>query len=114
MDSGMITGLIAIAAFAVILNGFAAGVVAIAYFWRDAQGVMKRAVIGALGSGIASFGLASGVVLTGGSVRGDGLAMISIGIGVFVVFGTLISLPGAYILSRKIGSRQRVDPDVFS
>ena len=111
--SSMITALIAIAVFIVLLNGFAAGLVAVSYFWRDAQGVMKRALVGALGAGIVCLLMVSGPLVAGRGL-GNGLAAAVLSLATIFAVGFLVSLPGAYILSRKIGDRKQVDPGVFS
>ncbi|KLI63662.1 hypothetical protein AAV99_07960 [Aurantiacibacter marinus] len=109
----MLVGLIAVAVFIVILNGFAAGVVAAVYFWRNSQGVMKRAFTGALSTGLACLAMLSGSVTNLGDL-GEGVAIGAFVLAICFAFGTLVSLPGAYILSRKIGDDGRVNPEVFS
>lgn len=112
--ASMLTGLIAIAFFIVILNGFAAGLVSFAHFFRGAEGVMKRALIGACGTGVVCVALMSGALLFGGAGGGEGAAVIVMVCAIVAAFGAAVSLPGAYILSRKIGDAGRIDPDTFS
>ena len=92
-----------------ILNGLAAGMVSILYFWRNNRSTTQRALWGALISGLICAGTMLGpVVLEGLSAAFEStLALV-----VMVVVCTAGSLPGAFIMSRKI-AKTDVIGDVF-
>ncbi|QZH74490.1 MAG: hypothetical protein JY451_12535 [Erythrobacter sp.] len=95
----------------VILNGFAAGVVASIHLWGGSSTVSKRAALGALGAGIAATVLILVPVLSEG---GESLAIVAVICALVLASGTAASLPGAIIISRRIGDSVSIDPDTFA
>ncbi len=87
-----------------IFNGFAAGVVSALYFWRNHRNTTQRAILGAFVSGLTCAGIMLGpVVLEGLNAAGES----TIAIVVVVALCAAVSLPGAFIMSRKIA---KADP----
>lgn len=97
-----------------ILNGFAAGVVAILYHWRGHTKVGQRALIGGMSSGIASLLLFLGPVLLDAIGGTEETLIMLLALTVVAVAGGVVSIPGAILMSRKIGSATLVDPDTFA
>ncbi len=85
----------------VILNGFAAGTVAFLYFWRKSRGVSRRALAAGLVVGMVTAGSLSGAMLA--DDLGDALPA-TIGLLFVALVCGLASLPGAFMMSRKIAS----------
>lgn len=108
-------GLITFALFAlVIMNGFAAGIVAALHFWNGIAAVARRAMLASLSSGIVSVLLFSGILLEEGFVDSEGMDVLALVCVIFLAVGTVVSLPGAFIMSRKIGDTAVIDPDIFN
>jgi len=95
----------------VLLNGFSAGIVAFLYFWRKNRDVNRRALSAGLVSGMVIAGTLSGALLTEGFYE---ILPAVIGLVFVAIICGAASLPGAFILSRKIGQSAPVDPDIFS
>lgn len=100
--SSIAVGVIALAFGAVMLNFCAAGLVAGFYFWRNVRSVSKRAVLGALLTGLICVAMLSGALLQDiiSSVR-ETVVVVST-IVMFLGLACASSFPGAFIMSRKI------------
>ncbi|RJY08807.1 hypothetical protein [Aurantiacibacter aquimixticola] len=97
----------------VIMNGFAAGVVAILYHWRGNANVSQRALFGSVVAGLASGTLLLGPFLSEGLIGAGGAGVGAFVIGFMFAAGLIVSLPGAFLMSRKIGDTRRVDTSTF-
>lgn len=86
---------------ALMLNGFAAGAVAALYYWRGNRSRTKRALAGALASGITSAGSLSGALIGGDS--SDYLPG-TLGLALTAIVCAMVALPGAFLMSRKIAA----------
>lgn len=98
---------------AVILNGFAAGVVSVLHFWGKNGQVGLRAALGSIGSGICTLLVFSGFIFFDPTSTRDGIGVMT---GISVIFfagGMIVSLPGAFLMSRKIGDTMPINPDTF-
>ena len=89
----------------IIINGYAAGVVAALYFWRNRQSVAKRALFAALVAGLTAAAMLSGPMLADGF--NDTLPIV-LGLAFTGGIAALVSLPGAFIMSRKIANHDPV------
>ncbi|MDE1468356.1 hypothetical protein [Aurantiacibacter sp. D1-12] len=88
-----------------ILNGLAAGIVSILYFWRNNRNTTQRALAGSAVSGL----MIAGTML--GPLAVDGMsAAFESTIAMFFFFAVcaVASLPGAFIMSRKIAKSDPV------
>ena len=96
---------------AFILNGFAAGVVAFLYHWRGVSALGARAVAASFATG-TTLALAL-VATTLGNLMAGGVEETALLFGTMLAIGTVVSLPGAFLMSRKIGARPRSDASTF-
>ena len=99
MASSVLVGAIFLLFGAVILNGFAAGVAAALYLRDPNQTRGSRIAWSVLISGIAFISLFTGVFLVD---LADGPVVSMLALLVLGAMGTVVSLPGAIIMSRKI------------
>ncbi len=110
----MLIGAFMIVGGIIILNGFAAGIVAALHFWGRNYTVAGRAAWGALASGVATVVMLAGAMFAESQGGRDGVA-VATALFIFIVLaGFLVALPGAYVLSRKIGSNAPINPDTFA
>ncbi|KRA83109.1 hypothetical protein [Altererythrobacter sp. Root672] len=87
---------------AVGLNGFAAGVAAALSVWGPAWKRPSRILVAAASAGFLPFGVlipATFLELSSGMKESTYLAL---GFGVMFVIATVVSLPGAIVVSRKL------------
>ena len=97
--SDILVALAALIFGGVIMNFCSAGLVAGLYFWRGSRKMSVRALTGAGLTGVLFFLMLSGAFLASSM---ENYPAVAIAVPMIIVVGAVTSLPGAFLMSRKI------------
>ena len=89
--------------FALILNGCAAGVVAMLHAWRSSMGRGGKAVAAGFATGVGTGAMFMTFAIDDLTTSDtEGPLVVGLALAVFVAIATVVSLPGALIVARKL------------
>ena len=99
---GAVTGIWVVFVFLVLLNGFAAGMAAVLHVWRSGQRRRSRIVTAAALTGLVPTVMIFPAVFEQELAGGAQLAGMIVGMGMMFGLSTVVSLPGAVIIGRRL------------